>query len=160
MTREDAIYEIRQLAVLSTNKNIEHITEALNMAIEALQDEIWKDEPCDGCPTCKYGRHGNITDEERCEQCSFGTVNNYEPIEPQTIAEDINRRVEMVKKEWNARHIDEFFREPTAEERKAVADYIDSISVPTGVNVFDFMDEPTSSKMEQVEDEPQTERSE
>ena len=37
---------------------------------------------------------------------------------------------------------DEFFREPTAEERKAVADYIDSISVPTGVNVFDLMDEP------------------
>ena len=102
----------------------------------------------------------DLADEERCEQCSFGTVNNYEPIEPQTIAEDINRRVEMVKKEWNARHIDEFFREPTAEERKAVADYIDSISVPTGVNVFDFMDEPTSSKMEQVEDEPQTERSE
>ena len=28
---------------------------------------------------------------------------------------------------------DEFFREPTAEERKAIADYIDSISVPTGV---------------------------
>ena len=45
MTREDAIYEIKQLAVLSTNKNIERITEALNMAIEALQDEIWKDEP-------------------------------------------------------------------------------------------------------------------
>ena len=51
---------------------------------------------------------------------------------------------------------DEFFREPTAEERKAVADYIDSISVPTGVNIFDLMDEPTISKMEQVEDEPQT----
>lgn len=49
MTREDAIYEIRQLAVLSTNKDIERITEALNMAIEALQDEIWKDEPCDKC---------------------------------------------------------------------------------------------------------------
>lgn len=49
MTREDAIYEIRQLAVLSTNKNIERITEALNMAIEALQDEIWKDEPCNEC---------------------------------------------------------------------------------------------------------------
>ena len=49
MTREDAIYEIKQLAVLSTNKNIERITEALNMAIEALQDEIWKDEPCDEC---------------------------------------------------------------------------------------------------------------
>ena len=38
--------------------------------------------------------------------------------------------------------VDEFFRELTAEERKAVADYIDSISVPTGVNVFDLMDEP------------------
>ena len=40
---------------------------------------------------------------------------------------------------------DEFFREPTAEERKAVADYIDSISVPTGVNVFDLMDEQQTS---------------
>lgn len=27
--------------------------------------------------------------------------------EPQTIAEDINRRVEMGKKEWNARHIED-----------------------------------------------------
>lgn len=36
----------------------------------------------------------------------------------------------------------DFFRNPTVEERKAVADYIDSISVPTGVNVFDLMDEP------------------
>ena len=35
----------------------------------------------------------------------------------------------------------DFFRNPTAEERKAVADYIDSISIPTGVNVFDLMDE-------------------
>ncbi|MEE0897867.1 MAG: hypothetical protein U0L88_09615 [Acutalibacteraceae bacterium] len=40
---------------------------------------------------------------------------------------------------------EDFFREPTAEERKAVADYIDSISVPTGVNVFDLMDEPQKS---------------
>ena len=59
---------------------------------------------------------------------------------------------------------EDFFREPTAEERKAVADYIDSISVPTGVNIFDLMDNSTISKMEQVEtdinvgrkDEPQT----
>ena len=43
---------------------------------------------------------------------------------------------------------DEFFREPTAEERKAVADYIDSISVPTGVNVFDLMDEPQTERSE------------
>lgn len=39
-------------------------------------------------------------------------------------------------------HTDDFFREPTAEERKAVAEYIESISVPTGVNIFDLMDEP------------------
>lgn len=38
--------------------------------------------------------------------------------------------------------IDDFFREPTAEERKAMAEYIESISIPTGVNAFDFMDEP------------------
>ena len=43
---------------------------------------------------------------------------------------------------------DEFFREPTAEERKAVADYIDSISVPTGVNIFDLMDEPQTERSE------------
>lgn len=44
------------------------------------------------------------------------------------------------------RFSDEFFREPTAEERKAVADYIDSISVPTGVNVFDLVDEPQTER--------------
>ncbi len=44
--------------------------------------------------------------------------------------------------------IDDFFREPTAEERKAVAEYIDSISVPTGVNIFDMMDEPQTERSE------------
>lgn len=39
-------------------------------------------------------------------------------------------------------HINDFFRNPTEEEMKSVNDYIDSISIPTGVNVFDFMDEP------------------
>ena len=39
MTREEAIYEIKQLAVLSTDKEIPKITEALDMAIEALQRE-------------------------------------------------------------------------------------------------------------------------
>lgn len=41
--------------------------------------------------------------------------------------------------------IDDFFREPTAEERKAVAEYIESISIPTGVNIFDLMDEPQAN---------------
>ena len=44
--------------------------------------------------------------------------------------------------------VDDFFREPTAEERKAVAEYIDSISVPTGVNIFDLMDEPQTERSE------------
>lgn len=87
MTREDAIYEIRQLAVLSTNKNIERITEALNMAIEALQDEIWKDEP-----------------------------NNEPQYDAEEAAKDINRRVDMVKKEWNARHIED---EPQTDYERA-----------------------------------------
>ena len=45
---------------------------------------------------------------------------------------------------------DDFFREPTAEERKAVAEYIDSISVPTGVNVFDLMDEPQTERSKEI----------
>ena len=49
MTREDAIYEIKQLAVLSTDKNIERITEALNMAIEALQIVPIKMVYCKDC---------------------------------------------------------------------------------------------------------------
>ena len=40
MTREEAIYEIKQLAVLSTDKEIPKITEALNMAIEALKADV------------------------------------------------------------------------------------------------------------------------
>jgi len=44
---------------------------------------------------------------------------------------------------------EEFFREPTEEEWKAVHDYIDSISIPTGVNIFDIMDTPqTETKTE------------
>ena len=39
MTREDAIYWIKNLAVLSSEKDIANITEALDMAIEALQQQ-------------------------------------------------------------------------------------------------------------------------
>ena len=70
--------------------------------------------------------------------------------------EETDRKTENSSEKPN--NCEDFFREPTAEERKAVADYIDSISVPTGMNIFDLMDEPTVSKMEQVEDEPQTDR--
>lgn len=43
MTREDAIYWIKNLAVLSTEKDMPQIEEALNMAVEALADR--KTEP-------------------------------------------------------------------------------------------------------------------
>lgn len=58
------------------------------------------------------------------------------------------RSVELVPKadRKTKPQIDDFFREPTAEERKAVAEYIESISIPTGVNVFDLMDEPQTDK--------------
>ena len=89
------------------------------------------------------------------------------PIVADWLVEIADRKTENSSEKPNI-CVDEFFREPTAEERKAVADYIDSISVSTGVNIFDLMDEPTRSKMEQVDkdinvrskDEPQTERSE
>ena len=43
MTKEDAIYWIKNLAVLATEKDMLQIEEALNMAIEALKDR--KTEP-------------------------------------------------------------------------------------------------------------------
>ena len=43
MTREEAIYWIKNLAVLSTEKDMASITEALNMAIEALEQELSED---------------------------------------------------------------------------------------------------------------------
>ena len=76
-----------------------------------------KDEP--PCETCiNYGVE--FTDDDSFDTCLANEC-HYEPkTKPQ---------------------IYDFFRNPTAEERKAVADYIDSISIPTGVNVFDLMDE-------------------
>lgn len=53
-----------------------------------------------------------------------------------------DRKIENCSEKPN--NCEDFFREPTAEERKAVAEYIESISVPTGVNIFDLMGEPQS----------------
>ena len=39
MTKQEAIYQIKNLAVLSSEKDMASITEALEMAIEALQQE-------------------------------------------------------------------------------------------------------------------------
>ena len=107
------------------------------------------------CAICKY--------EEECEADDFEFQDNL-VTENMNILADALRKDELQTKykKWETKPTadmsteittcvgvamalveDEFFREPTAEERKAVADYIDSISVPTGVNVFDLMDEHT-----------------
>ena len=42
-----------------------------------------------------------------------------------------------------AEQTEPFFRNPTEEEMRSVHEYIESISTPTGVNIFDLMDEQT-----------------
>ena len=34
-----------------------------------------------------------------------------------------------------------YFRHPTEEENKYIRDYLDSISIPTGFNIFEFLDD-------------------
>jgi len=74
MTREDAIYWIKNLAVLSIEKDMPQIEEALKMAVEALADR--KDEP----QTAECPFDDNIPCEWVCTQygkCKYKT-------EPQT----------------------------------------------------------------------------
>ena len=89
MTREDAIYEIKQLAVLSNEKNIDRITEVLEMAIEALQNadrktENYSEKPnnCEDkpqpCKWCKFFDGENCFSQEPCK------VMLYFKDEPQT----------------------------------------------------------------------------
>lgn len=80
MTREEAVYQINQLAVLSTDKEIPKITEALDMAIEALQTNLVR------CKDCKHYRaeYGSCTAEhwdlsrvtfphvDQNDYCSYG----------------------------------------------------------------------------------------
>ena len=42
-----------------------------------------------------------------------------------------------------AEQTEPFFRNPTEEEMRSAHEYIESISTPTGVNIFDLMDEQT-----------------
>ena len=90
MTREDAIYWIKNLAVLSTEKDMPQIEEALNMAIEALADRTTEstgynlspveDEPQTDCSTCEtyWNRQGQCDEMPQIED------------EPQTDEEYIN----------------------------------------------------------------------
>ena len=38
-----------------------------------------------------------------------------------------------------------YFRHPTEEENKYIRDYLDSISIPTGFNIFEFLDDVYSA---------------
>ena len=54
-------------------------------------------------------------------------------------SEEINQRIENLDKifeEWLGS-----MRDPTPEEWNSINNYIESISHPTGVNIFDLMDE-------------------
>ena len=136
----------------------------LKELIEADRKTESNSEKPNNCDTCR--NKGFEGCEQPCLGC--GCCGLYEPKdEPITQMKTQNSNLTFEKDECvkeyeelglkelkeliEADRKDEFFREPTAEERKAVADYIDSISVPTGVNIFDLMDEPTISKMEQVD---------
>lgn len=143
-------------------------------------------------PTCDTCRHKGV---EGCEQpcLGCGSCGLYEAMtENDKLKEKV---VEFIKSCARCKHrpigammceeschyeskTEPYFSNPTAEEMKCVNDYIRSISKPTGVNIFDFMDEPqtipikrtmTGSKGERVEyteaemvvrDEPQMERKE
>ena len=81
MTREEAIYQIKQLAVLSTDKEIPKITEALDMAIEALsvavsrKDTVTLNSPISiqadmvSVVRCKDCRHGWYDDDIEYYTC-------------------------------------------------------------------------------------------
>ena len=66
MTKEEAIYQIKGLAVLSSGRDMVSITEALNMAIEAL-----KQESIIYCEECKH--HGT----SNCPMWGDDTTEDY-----------------------------------------------------------------------------------
>ena len=68
MTREDAIYWIKNLAVLSTKKDMPQIEEALNMAIEALADRTTESTGYNLSPV-----EDEPQTERKCIDCKFLT---------------------------------------------------------------------------------------
>lgn len=112
--------------IRDNTKQLERIAKRLDAISRQLdkldcKTELQTDDIGD-CNICKY-----VGLEHRCNQCVNGSMFYNVKDKPQ---------------------MDDFFRNPTVEERKAVADYIDSISVPTGVNVFDLIDEPQMERGE------------
>ena len=76
MTREDAIYWIKNLAVLSAEKDMPQIEEALNMAIEALADR--KTENSSEKPNnCEHITEDGVTCAKypACDDCLDNPLN-------------------------------------------------------------------------------------
>ena len=73
MTREEAIYQIKNLAALSREKDMASITEALDMAIKALgmAIEALEQEPIVHCEECKH--HGT----SNCPMWGDDTTEDY-----------------------------------------------------------------------------------
>lgn len=69
------------------------------------------------------------------------------------IADRLDRKTEPQTEEEKVREVVRGFmnivndmRNPTEEEKESVNKYIESISKPTGVNVFELMDEPQTER--------------
>lgn len=108
-----------------------HLTELTDECIDKIADAVVKKlkaeqtEPSDDwiCTTCKY--HKDSTEERavECRECGDGGhYERKEQTEPQydaeEVAKDIDRRVDMVKKEWEVRHTEANVETMSCEECK------------------------------------------
>lgn len=115
MTREEAIYQIKQLAILSTDKEMSSITEALDMAIEALQTaEI----NCVHCPHYyetkdETGVHGH------CEQ-PHGRL-----IDADALIENFKKLNEWLDLDEEAEIVSLINNAPTAQTDRPYGEWID-----------------------------------
>ena len=140
---QNLVYEIKKVEPLHYNPQ----TDALEKCRTCLYKDAW-DEWDGSCEECEdYSEYEPQTEptSSKMEQVEDEPQTEYKKWETKPTADIPTENTTCVGVAM-ALVEDDFFREPTAEERKAFADYIDSISVPTGVNVFDFMDEPQAYK--------------
>lgn len=143
MCDTDILAELDTMA-LHAKENIENLRSVKYKTLVKESAEVVKslvkDTPQTDCEACRY--NSDEWDSPKCDSCSKAHSN----YEPHAIAEDINRRVEMVKKEWGARHIED---EPQIEK----CPFDDPIPCEWVCTEY-------SKCKYKPKDEPQTERSE
>lgn len=83
-------------------------------------------------------------DSKHCDGCRFYDNCPFNPQEDEPQSED--ERIKDVVRGFMG--IVESMRNPTEEEMESVNNYLESISKPTGVNIFDMMDEPQTERSE------------